>query len=65
MTNFQKILLGILVLFLVAIVYFWRQDVKYKKCVELGIKYRLGTAYETFRDSECGKMLRKEAGIEK
>lgn len=56
MSNFQKIILILLVIALTVGLYFWRQDIKYKRCLEL---LRLGAGQiEQFKTGNCPAILR-------
>lgn len=57
MTSYQKTIIIVLIVFIEVFLYLWRQDVKYKRCLEM---LRLGAGeIEQYKMGNCPVILRK------
>lgn len=56
----QKVLVigGAILLLGLVVIYFWRQDVEYRRCWEMGKGLSSKQTIEGFMNSRCGRLLK-------
>lgn len=56
----SSLLVIILIIFGIVVLYFWRKDVAYKRCMELGSQLGNQESIDKFVDGKCGKIIKDQ-----
>jgi uncharacterized membrane protein len=58
--NYKTILIFSFLLISFILIYFWRQDVEYKRCWDFAMKLESSSSVDDFAKSKCGQIIKKQ-----